>query len=115
MSDDPCFAYVICRVRGDQYTGPVKIGISRSPNARLAQLQTGSPYKLALSACLLLSSRDEARAVERLQHEYHAEHAMAGEWFDIDPFTATGDIVGTIVEQAGFRLARPEDIRRPAQ
>lgn len=60
--------------------GPIKIGFSNDPLARLRALQTASPYPLKLLATTRGGPKKEA--------EYHtrfAEHRMSGEWFSPHP------------------------------
>jgi hypothetical protein len=56
--------------------GPVKIGRSVCPGARLAQLQTGSPVRLHL---LRTYCRQGHR--EHIMHRWLAPLHVAGEWF----------------------------------
>lgn len=62
--------------------GRFKIGISADPAARLASLQTGSPFLLRL-----VCSREfaDAAAVERELHMRMGAHRIHGEWFDLPP------------------------------
>jgi hypothetical protein len=62
--------------------GPVKIGRSRNPGARLYELQTGNARFLRLVATYELT-HDEACDAERLLHDELDGHSMAGEWFDL--------------------------------
>ena len=61
---------------------PVKIGFSghTSLSARVAALQTGSPYKLRIVAQALGSVDDE-----RVCHQIFAADRVAGEWFKDTP------------------------------
>lgn len=63
--------------------GPVKVGMSDSPQSRLASLQTGSAVKLNLLFARKARDRDHALYHENMFHEVYAEHRMAGEWFDL--------------------------------
>lgn len=56
----------------------VKIGYSHSPERRLADLQSGSPLKLALLATWPGGQEMEARL-----HVCFAEERKHGEWFDL--------------------------------
>ena len=57
-------------------TGPVKIGISTSPETRLVALQTACPYKLSV-LCEMPGAAFEEAAV----HSFFAEYRLEGEWF----------------------------------
>lgn len=56
--------------------GPIKIGIARNPEWRLAKLQTACPYDLRLLATILGGASQEARL-----HQRFAEYWIRGEWF----------------------------------
>lgn len=60
--------------RGDD--GPIKIGTSGSPFARLKEMQTACPERLHMRAI-----ERGSRAYERTMHEAWARHRIAGEWF----------------------------------
>lgn len=72
--------------------GPIKIGISGIPAARLQSLQTASPVALALMASY---ASDNARAVEQMLHRRFAHLRLHGEWFaageDLLQFVASID------------------------
>lgn len=59
-------------------TGRIKIGISRDPEARMAQLQTGNSQQLELVAVRRAVNRFDD---ERLCHAEAAAYRIRGEWF----------------------------------
>lgn len=62
----------------DRETGHIKLGISRDPRARVAQLQTGNSHELELVAY----RRAENRFAD--EHAIHADaeaYRLRGEWF----------------------------------
>ena len=60
-------------------TGRVKLGISRDPEARLRQLQTGNSQELELVAFRKAENRfDDEHALHSDARDYH----LRGEWFD---------------------------------
>ena len=61
-----------------------KIGISVNPGSRLAELQTASPFHLAIDREWKIGSRAHAQAAERCAHESASQFRMAGEWFYAD-------------------------------
>jgi hypothetical protein len=81
--------YLICC----SHNGLHKIGISVSPEKRLKQLQTASPYKLSISA--IYECKHRARKVENILHnvltskkipddfEYDFTF-LEGEWFNLN-------------------------------
>ena len=68
------FVYAIQEVE----TGRVKLGISRDPQQRLMQLQTGNSQKLKLIASRKAVNRF---ADERALHTEARAHHIHGEWF----------------------------------
>lgn len=56
--------------------GPIKIGFSLTPTKRLRALQTASPYRLAILACIHGDEEDEDMA-----HRYLANARLLGEHF----------------------------------
>jgi len=70
------FVYVIHAVG----TNRVKVGFSLTPEKRLIELQTGSPFPLSL-----IGKREGTIGLERAIHFRLREHWQTGEWFEIDP------------------------------
>jgi hypothetical protein len=89
------FIYVI---RADN--GLLKIGISSNPNARLAQLQTSSPFKLSIAYVAAL--RCDGRTVEAAAHRTLASYRQSGEWFD-----CPADMAVAAIGAAAYRLGEP--------
>lgn len=67
------FVYVLCNERG---VGPFKVGFTKSPVARVKELQTGCPFRLGM---LLIIEADAV--VERVIHRKLSEYRLTGEWF----------------------------------
>lgn len=61
-------------------SGPIKIGIARDPESRLAGLQTAHHSRLSI-----LATRKGGRATEARYHVRFAEHRLTGEWFKPAP------------------------------
>jgi hypothetical protein len=90
--------YVVQVVLDDEVPGPVKIGTTGDPKARLRKIQWGCPWPVALRAIVrgrdlreitkgsvwereaLLSGR-WATAAESVLHARFASSRMQGEWF----------------------------------
>ena len=70
------FVYIIHAVG----TNRVKVGYSVEPTKRLLELQTGSPFPLAL-----MGIREGTIALEQAIHRRLQEYHQVGEWFEIDP------------------------------
>lgn len=75
------FLYII----SEGESGPVKIGMSRAPEYRLAELQTGNPRLLQIVWRRQFSTRAIARDAEKAAHLFLSELKQTGEWFDIEP------------------------------
>lgn len=105
---------------------PVKIGISHSPRARLANLQSGNWKRLEVSHCFWTESEADARAVEQAVHRDYSEQKkwLLGEWVDTRPAEAKervewaalilGVNVGTTIpEEAVASIKRRIDVLWP--
>ena len=66
-------------------TGNIKLGISRNPQQRLKQLQTGNDCALELVACRKAENRFQDETA--LHHKHEAAH-IRGEWFDQSAISA---------------------------
>src|SRR5689334_20768822 len=77
--------YIVTHMSGRAHHGPVKIGISANPEARLRELQTGNPLRLGVFWTFTFATRWEAREHERAFHEEFARDQTSGEWFAITP------------------------------
>lgn len=82
--------------------GPVKIGYSKNPWARLKDFQTGHPEKLSVVATVKTTEQSE-RGVHAL---FSAQH-LNGEWFERNPLIA--NLVNEIRER---RIKTEEDVAR---
>src|SRR5687767_6897382 len=60
--------------------GPIKVGHSSFPMARLASLQTWSPFELEVIAEI-----EADRSIETAIHERFARWQVRGEWFEPVP------------------------------
>lgn len=89
MSDTPIAAFVeafklnsrCVYVISEGPDGPIKIGKSADPEARLRTLQTGNPRQLRMIYACRFES-EMADEVETCLHLELAESRLAGEWFD---------------------------------
>lgn len=88
MSDQTCHIYVIAHMKRNKPVAPVKIGISSSPEGRVASLQTANPGKLVLLATFSAPTRAVAKAIEYAFHSVKSADRISGEWFDIPPMLA---------------------------
>lgn len=93
------FLYLIGPADADT---PTKIGISRDPRKRLAQLQTSSPQRLAIKHTIATPDRETARRWERNAHIYFACQCLHGEWFNI----TVGQILSSIKVWTGKEVCR---------
>jgi hypothetical protein len=65
----------VYKIQAGEY---IKIGIANDVQSRMAQLQTGNPYRLELMSCY---GFDDASLVERALHQAYAKMRGVGEWF----------------------------------
>lgn len=72
---DESHGFVYFARAGD--SGPIKIGWSKNPRRRIADLQTGASGRLKLLAVLCAD-----RSLEELLHVLIEDRRIAGEWFD---------------------------------
>lgn len=94
------FAYVI---RGDH--GLVKIGRSADPEARLASLQTASPFHLDLAHVMPVAG--SAFDIEQEAHAILDRYRRAGEWF-----ACPVDVAVAAIAAAGYRCNSPSQKKR---
>src|SRR5258708_39461574 len=89
------FVYVI-----EGQAGHHKIGVSRDPIQRLAELQTGSPFPLSFA--YIGVTPGTGYNIEGRAHELLDDHRKEGEWFLVPASIA----IGATIEAAG-RLGEP--------
>lgn len=65
--------------------GPVKVGVSNNPGARMASLQTGSPRRLYLFWNAVVDRRSLAYETEKHVLDFFAEKRLEGEWLSVSP------------------------------
>ena len=83
------FVYVIANLNSAyEVVGPVKVGISNNPLARMQSIQTGSASRLVLVSRYAFWKRSHAQRVERCFHDTCQVYRLEGEWFDINPDAA---------------------------
>lgn len=71
-----CRLYFISAHPDDLQNAPIKIGISRHPEARIEEMQRTSPVRLVMLKVVV-----GGRALERRYHETFAADRLHGEWF----------------------------------
>lgn len=62
-------------------TGRIKLGISKNPNERIKQLQTGNSNTLMLIGYHKAENHYES---EKMNHDENKNHRIRGEWFTED-------------------------------
>jgi hypothetical protein len=92
------YVYIIAHSDDSGPVGPVKVGITKSPGARLASIQTGNWRRVEIVRSFKLSNRAIAHLIESTFHDYLAEHRLAGEWFGIEPFDAMEALCNVVFE-----------------
>ena len=79
---------------------PYKVGISKNPNQRLKNLQTGHAVKLKIHA-LKETDAVKTKMLETIIHHNIKHHRTNGEWFNLD--------LKTILLEVDYALIRYED------
>jgi len=77
--------YIIAHEEADGVVGPVKVGITSDPHARLKSLQTGNPRPLILAAFFVAPDREIASLLEGAFHGVMKKDTALGEWFHLTP------------------------------
>jgi hypothetical protein len=70
--------------------GPVKVGVSDSPECRLSGLQSGNPIKLYIAAKWKMPDRRSAFNIERAVLDEMKAYRLVGEWIDADELGMRG-------------------------
>lgn len=91
------YIYVIGREQG-----PVKVGVSDTPERRLASLQTGCPFELRLLHVQKMRGRKHALRHERDFHAIYEMYHLRGEWFRCDAEVAIDGIFTSIETESAF-------------
>lgn len=60
--------------------GVYKIGVSKSPNKRLKEVQTGNPSPIDI---LYLYETENAYKIEKALHNRYSQYNTHGEWFEL--------------------------------
>lgn len=94
------YLYVIA----DSLAGPVKLGISKDPQRRVKQLQTGHANHLRVFHAEPFPAA-ETRLYERCLHRDLGYLRRQGEWFDLSVVEAIAHIGVLLIEQ------QPSDLR----
>jgi hypothetical protein len=81
--------YFVC----DVVTQEIKIGHSRTPAKRVAELQTGNAHRLDLLGAIPGTEDDESAL-----HNRFAAHRLQGEWFSRDILEAVMEIISSTRE-----------------
>ena len=63
------------------YTGPIKIGLAKNVNKRMAELQVGNHMDLKLIAAIGPFNRSIAEQIEKQLHKKFKHKHVRGEWF----------------------------------
>lgn len=90
--DEDASAPPVERIYAIEGGGYVKIGISFSPEDRIAALQTGNPHQLRL-----VGSIPGSKTIEKAIHALLQDSGKHGEWFE--PTDEVGRVVDIIASQ----------------
>lgn len=84
--------------------GPVKLGISKAPERRVRQLQTGHAQRLHLFHTEPVAAAS-ARMLEGLLHKSYNHVRLSGEWFDMTADEAIASVRFILIEHGESELA----------
>lgn len=73
--------YVYFLRAGKSRKGPIKIGIAKNIEKRIATLQTGNHLVLYLEGCIKCDSYAQAYSLEQMLHRVFKGHNIRNEWF----------------------------------
>jgi hypothetical protein len=98
------YIYVIKGYR-DQCRQHVKIGVTKDPERRLAEIQTGQSRKIDYA--FIAPTSGDPRAVEKEAHAMLARSRLNGEWFDVPPELAIAAVTGAAAKLGQSLTAKP--------
>lgn len=130
-NEKTCWVYILARIdENQQFSSPVKVGVSYDFDRRLGSIRTSCPFPIDLAYIFEFPSRKIALAIEHSFHKTQAKHRTSGEWFSHHPITAihllclsirsfvkvhsldpTGlEVSGVLHAEMRFTLSVPEDL-----
>jgi hypothetical protein len=86
--DQVTHVYIMAKCLDDGFESPVKVGIAKHPHGRARDLNTASPFKIAVVQSFACPQRDIALKLEEGFHKVMKPHRLHGEWFDLSPAKA---------------------------
>jgi hypothetical protein len=87
------FIYVICEGLDAEVS---KIGISKNPDRRVRQLQTGHPLPLVVAHREEVDDK-KVKGLERLIHRQLTHLRLKGEWFSLSPADAILEVKHALI------------------
>jgi T5orf172 domain len=96
------YVYVI---KGDENN--VKIGVTKNPEGRLAQLRTGN--HATIDYAYLAPTSGDPYAIERAAHTILDRYRLNGEWFDVPPELAIAAVTGAAAKLGQSLTAKPDE------
>jgi hypothetical protein len=112
MNKSPAVAGFVYAIQSPENPRHVKLGLSSNPQARLRQLQTGNPYKLALLWTFPCSNMAETETA--FHNVFDKYRITGGEWFDFHPITDPEHMEAwlTILAYKHFAKDMPAQMRK---
>lgn len=98
-SNNTIYVYVVSA--GD--TGPYKVGITHSIEARICGLQTSNMRQIKVHALFKAVDAGACRLIETSVHRRLADRRVRGEWFD----HPLHEVIATVCEIGGVGTAKP--------
>src|ERR1700730_4577117 len=104
LSSTPKPGSYIYVVNGDH---GIKIGVTKNPDGRLAQLRTGSAAKIDYA--YIAPTSGDPYAIERQAHAMLDRYRLNGEWFDVSPELAIAAVTGSAAKLGQSLIASPDE------
>ena len=77
------YVYLIAHVENGELSSPIKVGVTKSLDARLRSLKTGNPKPLAYAFAFEVPNREIAGFLEGAFHHTQSDARLEGEWFNM--------------------------------
>jgi hypothetical protein len=107
----PKAANYIYVITGDEHAF-VKIGVTKNPDARLAQIQTGASCKLDYA--FIAPTSGDPFSIEKEAHAMLERNRVNGEWFNVPPELAIAAVTGAAAKLGQSLTAKHDQHSPPA-
>jgi len=97
MTNNYTYVYFITTI--NKGNTPIKIGVSKKPEIRIKELQTGNPHKLKIIKLVTCLNGDSAYVLESCLHSMSKSRnkKLMGEWFKI--YEPINELIGMCLKR----------------